>query len=182
MRAFETRYKDCGGIIICANSDAARRVSAMDFAALYGACEISEIAVIDLDLAARHGERHYPVVYDQGVTGFTNVTEQLVGVVTIDLDEYSDVPADVKKAVAEHLFIDRRELKERRARADQAMDRRQEKVQKVARHLCVCIASSTLESKDCTCKSYERAMWSLRNEEFDMKLANAHLDGLVLDR
>jgi hypothetical protein len=132
----------------------------MDFAALYGACELSEIAVIDLDLAARHGERHYPVAYDQGVTvqGFTNVTETLVGVVDVQLD---------------------RRIKQRRGREDQIMDRRFGiEIGAKQRKLCVCVAGyASLEH--CTCKSYERAVWAVRNEAFDTKLANAHLDGLT---
>jgi hypothetical protein len=132
----------------------------MDFAALYGACELSEIAVIDLDIAARHGEHHYPVAYDQGVTtqGYTNVTETLVGMVDVKLEQ---------------------RIKQRRAREDLALDRRgQDRVWAIQADLCVCIAGKH-DLMDCTCKSYERALWKHRNESFDMKLANAHLDGLT---
>jgi hypothetical protein len=149
LRSFEARYKDMGSIIICANSDAARRVSALDFAALYGACEISEIAIVDLDVAARPGEHYYPVTYDQGVTvaGYTNVTETLVGVVDVKLE---------------------RRIKDRRARQDAIMDRRdnehEAQLTLVAARLCVCIAGAAEGLKACTCKSRDRAIYNAQRD------------------
>lgn len=164
MRAFEARYKELGSIVICANSDAARRVSALDFAALYGACETNEIAIVDLEFAARAGAHWYPVAYDGGVSNeraFIDVTEELVGVV------------DIKKALAEHFrplpgspsYVvpseDRRRA-ERRARADAVMDRRESgKVYHYADKLCVCAAGP---GDHCTCKSFERATYQAKRE------------------
>jgi hypothetical protein len=91
---------------------------------------------------------------------YLNVTETLVGTVDIQLD---------------------RRIEQRRSRVD-TLDRReqQDKVWAKQAKLCVCGAGAR-DPMDCTCKSYDRAVWAVRNDDFDMKLANAHLDGITID-
>lgn len=72
-----------------------------------------------------------------------------------------------------------RRIEQRRAQRDEVTDRRgQDKIWAKQAKLCVCVAGAR-DPMDCTCKSYDRAVWAVRNEEFGMRIANAHLDGLT---
>lgn len=71
-----------------------------------------------------------------------------------------------------------RRIEQRRSQRDEVIDRRgQDKIWAMQAKLCVCFAGAR-DPMDCRCKSYDRAVWAVHNEEFGMKLANAHLDGL----
>lgn len=72
MRTYETHYNGTGSIVVCADQDAARRISALDFAALFGACEPSAIAVVDMELSCREAPHHWPVFVDHGVMELAN--------------------------------------------------------------------------------------------------------------
>lgn len=72
-----------------------------------------------------------------------------------------------------------RRIAARRSREDEVVDRRgQDKIWAKQAKLCVCMAGAR-DPMECTCKSYDRAVWAVRNEEFGMRIANAHLDGLT---
>lgn len=168
MRAFDCVYEGKRYPVMASSHIAARSLGTRHIANLLGAIVPSKVAVVDLEVAAGYKPTRY-----------LNVTEGLSHVVNLPLPPMTD---------GERTYVENseRRVSARRSRVDQAMDRREANVRALQAKLCVCIAGASNSDVSnlafCTCKSYERASWQIASDAFDMKLANAHLDGLVLDR
>lgn len=163
LRSFDCVYDGKRYPVMASNHLAARSLGTRHIANVLGACEPSKVAVVDLEIAAGYKPARY-----------LNVTEGLSHVVdiphigcTCDAGGSAGCPVHDE---AVHV--------ERRQREPQ--DVWQGKIDLLAAQLCICVAGHHGDNPSlCTCKSLDRAEWRLRNEAFDTKLANAHLDGLT---
>lgn len=169
LKSFDCVYEGKRYPVMASTHLAARSLGVRHIANVLGACEPSKVAVVDLEIAAGYKPARY-----------MNITETLVGTVDLSLPLTDGERAFLTEHERLHAMVqERRQRAERRARADAAMDRRfSAEIGAKQRELCVCVAGYNNRAQ-CTCKSYERAVWAVRNEAFDTKLANAHLDGLT---